>query len=194
MSCRYIVLEGPDGSGTTTHAALLAQRLTLAGRTVVSVAEPTGSGIGQMIRQLLREKTIPSAAAMQLLYCADRALHMEKVVRPALERGDTVLSDRSLLSTLAYGQAFGLDVSWLRQVNAPFVEADVTILLLPPLDLCLERLASQGKADAFEKREVQARVHAAYRDIAREDPRVHIVDSSASKVETAAQIDALIAR
>ena len=99
----WITLEGGDGSGKTTQSNLLAQWMTDEGRTVVRTREPGGSEVGQLIRDIVlhhRGDIAPRAEA--LLYAADRAHHVATVVRPALARGEVVLQDRYLDSSVAY--------------------------------------------------------------------------------------------
>lgn len=115
----WITLEGGDGSGKTTQSNLLASWLTDAGRTVVRTREPGGSEVGQLIRDIVlhhRGDIAPRAEA--LLYAADRAHHVATVVRPALERGEVVLQDRYLDSSVAYQGAYRvLDATEIRDLS-----------------------------------------------------------------------------
>ncbi len=194
MRGTYIVLEGPDGSGTTTHIALLEKALREQRHAVTRTAEPTNGPIGSFIRQQLKEKTGIPASALQLLFCADRAMHHERTVLPALERGDIVISDRCYLSTLAYGEALGLDVEWLANVNAPFTKPDLLVLALPSLAVCMERLNVRPTRDALEGESLQARVHRAYEGMAARHPAWHIVDTAGSVEDTALTIQNAVNR
>lgn len=126
--------------------------------------------------------------ALQLLFCADRAVHCACEITPALARGETVICDRYALSTLAYGSAAGIDWSWLREVNKNFVQPSRYILLLPSLATCLGRLARRAARDAFEATHFQEEVYAAYERLARADSTIAVVDSSDTKEETAVKI------
>ena len=98
MTGAFITLEGGDGSGKSTQAALLVDRLEGQGRTVVRTREPGGTALGVEIRRLVQHTeghVAPRAEA--LLYAADRAHHVATLVRPALERGDVVVQDLSLI-------------------------------------------------------------------------------------------------
>jgi dTMP kinase len=172
----YIVLEGPDGGGSTTHAKLLCERLRKAGLDVVQTAEPTAGPIGTVIRAELRGKGIPPDA-LQMLYSADRAWHMATVVRPALEAGKTVVGERCHLSTLVYGEALGLDVPWLAAMNGKFVEPDLMLVLMPPFAVCAERLGIRER-DLLEGDHIQQKVHVAYERFLRERPDYVLVDTS----------------
>lgn len=116
----FITLEGPEGSGKTTQTRLLQRALEDAGRAVVCTREPGGTPIGEQIRQILHAQSnsgmLPITEA--LLYSAARAQHVADVIRPALARGEVVISDRYAHSTLAYqGDGHGLDRAMLRQLT-----------------------------------------------------------------------------
>ncbi|AZS37672.1 Thymidylate kinase [Microbacterium lemovicicum] len=146
----FITLEGGDGAGKTTQAALLEAWLTDAGRTVVRTREPGGTDVGVLVRDIVlhhRGEIAPRAEA--LLYAADRAHHVETVVRPALERGDVVIQDRYLDSSVAYqgagrvlGSAEVRDLSlWATGGLLP----DVTVLL------DVDQSVARGRLDADDK-------------------------------------------
>lgn len=183
----FIVLDGPDGSGTTLHTRLLRERLSKEGFDAVLTAEPTDGFVGRFTRRALRENPPASPAALQLLFCADRAHHLEHLIRPALRKGKVVVSDRYLHSTLAYGDALGLDVSWLKAVNKPFESPHLTIFLLPDLKVSLARLNKRTETDVLESSGLQKKVHAAYHALAK-GKGIKVVDSGGSKEETAAAI------
>ena len=138
----FITFEGGDGAGKTTQASLLEDWLTDAGRPVVRTREPGGTEVGTLIRDIVlhhRGEVAPRAEA--LLYAADRAHHVETVVRPALERGDVVIQDRYLDSSIAYqgaGRVLGRDeVRDLSLWATAGLLPDLTVLL--DLDLEAER-------------------------------------------------------
>src|SRR5438477_8241301 len=108
----FLVLDGPDGSGKTTQAARLADWLRGRGLDVVTCRDPGGTALGNRLRGLLldRDSVAISLRAEMLLYMASRAQMVEEVIRPALEAGRVVVSDRFLLATIIYqGYAGGLD-------------------------------------------------------------------------------------
>lgn len=183
MPGHFIVLEGPDGSGTTTHAALLGEKLGRIGHDVLLTAEPTTGAIGTFIREQLKKKSIDSPSALQLLFCADRAAHIETVIKPALAAGKTVISDRYVISTLVYGEALGLRRDWLLTVNTPFLEPDIMIVALPEFRACLERINKRKTLDVFENMPFQRKIYDLYERVTVEDPSVLRVDTSGS-VET----------
>ncbi len=191
---RFIVLEGPDGSGTTTHAKILADAFTKLGHDVLLTAEPTGTAIGKFIREQLKLKSIPSASALQLLFCADRAAHIETVIRPALAAGKTVISDRYVISTLVYGEALGLDPDWLLQVNTPFLEPDVLMIALPAFHVCVDRVKKRRQLEVFENTKFMRRIHDLYDRTLHDDPTIHSIDTGKSIEETAKEIFAVASR
>ena len=150
---RFIVVEGIDGCGKTTQLERLVEWLPSSGlmpdgAALVQTREPGGTPLGQALRQLLLhppEASAPGVVAELLLYAADRAQHVERVIRPALERGDWVVSDRFAGSTLAY-QGYGrqLDcdlIQQLEQIATGGLQPDATVWLALPLQTSLARRA-----------------------------------------------------
>lgn len=188
---RFIVIEGPDGAGTTTHSKLLADSLRAKGHDVLLTAEPTSGPIGTFTRSQLSAKSIPSPAALQLLFCADRAAHVQLEIAPALAAGKTVISDRYVLSTLVYGEALGLDRMWLEQINTAFPKPDVHILALPGLETALKRVAVRSSKDVFEHDAFQHNVYALYELAAKRDASITVVNTGGDLQKTAQNILAL---
>ena len=153
---RFIVLEGVEGVGKTTQWKQLGDRLRQAGHTVVAVREPGGPNVGEFIRELVLSgtRTIPPSTEA-LLFAASRAEVVSMVIQPALDRGETVLVDRFLLSTYAYqGGGRGLDHASLQAINqfaTNGLAPDVTLLLTLPLDAALERAALRSVPDRIER-------------------------------------------
>jgi dTMP kinase len=136
LSGRFLVLDGPDGGGKTTQAATLAAWLRAQGREVVTCREPGGTPRGDRIRSILLDRTAVklSSRAEMLLFMASRAQLVEDVIRPALEAGKVVVSDRYLLATLIYqGLADGLGISDVAKAGMV-----ATGGLLPDLTLVLD--------------------------------------------------------
>ncbi len=190
MRGTFIVLEGPDGSGTTLHSAFLADRIRAEGGDVLVTAEPTDGPIGANIRALLHGSGMPAPDATQLLFCADRAEHVATVILPALELGTTVISDRYALSTIVYGTALGLDEAWLRAVNSRFPKPDITIITLPPFAVCMERMGKRTARDQYEQQAFQQKVHTLYASL--REPQCFSVDTSQSKEASAQEVWRLV--
>ena len=199
----FITLEGGDGVGKSTQAALLEEWLTAEGRTVVRTREPGGTAAGVEIREIVlhhRGDIAPRAEA--LLYAADRAHHVATLVRPALERGDVVLQDRYIDSSVAYqgaGRVLGGDE--VRELSLWATEGllpDLTILLDLDEESARARLdTSRTRYDRLEaeRSEFHARVRAAYLELADAEPdRFVVVDASRPVDQIAAEIAAEIRR
>ena len=193
----WITFEGGDGSGKTTQADLLAGWLDDAGHTVVRTREPGGSEVGQLIRDIVlhhRGDIAPRAEA--LLYAADRAHHVATVVRPALLRGEIVLQDRYLDSSVAYqGAGRVLDGGEIRDLSLWAAEGalpDLTILLDLDPAAARRRLDSADKPfDRLEaeKDEFHRRVRESYLALADAEPeRFLVLDAAASVDEIAARV------
>ncbi|MGM7668456.1 dTMP kinase [Microbacterium sp. A93] len=185
----WITLEGGDGSGKTTQAELLETWLTDAGHTVVRTREPGGSEVGQLVRDIVlhhRGDIAPRAEA--LLYAADRAHHVATVVQPALDRGDIVLQDRYLDSSVAYqGAGRVLDAVEVRELSLWAAEGalpDLTVLL--DLDPAAARVRLDSADKPFdrleaEKAEFHTRVRESFLQLAEAEPeRFLVLDASAS--------------
>jgi len=179
MAGSFIVFEGPDGGGTTRQSQMLADRLRAEGHDVLLTSEPTDGLIGREIRALLRSEAMPPADAMQLLFTADRAQHVRDVIEPALREGKIVISDRYALSTFIYGKALGLDEAWLRDLNRTFPTPDFTIITLPPLAVCLDRIGKRESTDQYENALFQKHIYEGYRTV--EEPTTIFIDTSADK-------------
>ena len=161
MTGRFIVLDGIDGCGKSTQIRHLAQWLPVSGLMpstagLICTREPGGTHLGQSIRDLLlhtEADQVPSVTAELLLYAADRAQHVDTVIRPALLRGDWVLSDRFAGSTLAYqGYGRGLDhqlITRLESIATTGLVPDLTACLMVPVEVSLQRRHGE-KEDRIE--------------------------------------------
>lgn len=186
---RFITLEGGEGVGKTTQLRALADALRSRGIDVVTTREPGGSEGAEAIRRLLLEggEERWSAPTETLLFAAARTDHVDKLIRPAVQSGQWVLSDRFIDSSLAYqGGAGGLGIEAVRTVNAFGIEnwfPDRTLLLLHP-DGAERARARDGEAsDRIGGRPASYHeaVEQAFRDIAASEPsRVRLVDASGS--------------
>jgi len=176
----FIAFEGPEGSGKSTQAQLLADRLQQAGLDVLATREPGGTELGERLRDVMfRERSLPDLEprVQALLMLAARAQHVAERLRPWLNSGGVVVCDRFAGSTLAYqGAGFGLDIPALEQMNA-FATAgvlpDVTLLLDLEVQIGLMRSLGQRGGD-WEKAggmnaqqlEFHARVRGGYLELA----------------------------
>lgn len=198
----WITLEGGDGVGKTTQAALLEEWLVGQGRTVVRTREPGGTEVGVLVRDIVlhhRGEVAPRAEA--LLYAADRAHHVATLVRPALARGEVVLQDRYLDSSVAYqGAGRVLDAEEVRRLSLWATEGalpDLTVLL--DLDPSVARRRLDAADKPFDRLEAEAaefhsRVREAFLALADAEPhRFVVVDASRPVAEIAAAVRARVA-
>lgn len=181
----FITLEGVDGSGKSTQAAMLVQEL---GQRTIALREPGGTDAAERIRWLLADPEAPlDPTAELLLFCAARADLVSRVIRPALDRGRTVICDRFVDSTVAYqGVARGLGIVKVRELSdiaTGGLMPDLTILLDVDPAVGLGRAQSDDRFEAEGVR-FQQLVAEGYADIARREPsRVVTVNGSGSPDE-----------
>jgi dTMP kinase len=176
---RFVVLEGLDGAGTTTQAHLLAAALRRGGRAVVLTHEPSNGPVGVLLRRALRgqlrmrRKSELSEASLALLFAADRLEHLASTIEPALASGSVVVSDRYLLSSLAY-QGRVLDLAWVEALNAQAPPPDLTIFLeVQPRIAASRRNLRGGRRERFESARTQAAVARAYEAVVKHKARSH---------------------
>ncbi|WNG57263.1 dTMP kinase [Archangium gephyra] len=180
---RLIVLEGLDGAGTTTQVERLASALRAEGQSVLTTREPSDGPVGVLIRQALTGRLVlPGGAGplapetLALLYAADRTDHLRAKVLPALEAGQVVLSDRSVLSSLAY-QGASLPMEWVESINAHAVPADLTLFVEVSIEVAARRRAARGgPEELFDAEEKQRRISKQYEAAIRlRGKREHVV-------------------
>ena len=187
---RFIVLEGLDGAGTTTQTERLAAALRAEGQAVLTTREPSDGPVGTLIRQALTGRLVlPGGAGplapetLALLFAADRTDHLHAKVLPALEAGKVVLSDRYVLSSLAY-QGASLPMAWVDALNTYSIPADLTLFVGVAPEVAARRRAVRGEAaELFEADEAQRRIARQYLAAIRrrgERERVVRIDGSQS--------------
>jgi dTMP kinase len=191
-SARFVVLEGIDGSGTTTQVARLADRLRALGVPVRATREPSDGPIGTLVRQMLTGRVVipggraPGWATMALLFAADRMDHVESEIAPFVATGGVILSDRYDASSLAYQSvSSGVDakaaVEWIRSLNRYARRPDLTMVLDVPPDLAAERREHRGEAaQLYEQSEMQRELAAFYKNLATHMPgeRIVVIDAT----------------
>ncbi|MFM1766754.1 MAG: dTMP kinase [Actinomycetota bacterium] len=195
----FITFEGIDGVGKSTQLDLLQKWFEAQGKAVVRTLEPGGTELGQEIRHLLLHRKGDVAPRSEaLLYAADRAHHVATKIRPALQEGKVVLSDRYFDSSVAYqGAARELDVEEVRNISLWAVDnllPDLTVLLDLDAQAAIQRRNKTGtEPDRLEREKVDffERARAQYLELAKE-PRFLVVDATLSIEEIQAQIRARV--
>ena len=191
MSGLFISFEGIDGVGKSTQADLLETWLKAQGKTVVRTLEPGGTEVGVEIRKILlhhRGDLAPRAEAA--LFAADRAHHVASKIRPALERGEVVITDRYFDSSVAYqGAGRELSQTEVRDLSLWAVGGllpDLTVLLDLPADVARNRRNGSGtEPDRLESEKIEffERARQAYLDLAKAEPNRFLVIDAAATVE-----------
>lgn len=194
----FITFEGPEGAGKSTQSALLAEWLVHMGVPVLGTREPGDGRIGGKIRGIILdpENTEMTPKAEAMLYAADRAQHVEKVLKPALAANRVIICDRYVDSHLAYqGYGRGLDLDFLRQVNVMATGGlmpDLTILLSLEAEVGLQRVqkrqnfakgesADESVIDRMEQEKIDFhhRLCNGYEELAKAEPhRIKVVDAT----------------
>jgi len=186
----FIVLEGIDGSGTTTQMDRLANHFRNEGRTVHTTAEPSTHPIGKMIRDVLEKRQTLPPNALALAFAADRLDHLEKEIEPALENGTLVIADRYVLSSLAY-QSLAAPLKWVVSINSLAKSPDMSFLLQVTPELAAERRAQRSTPEEiFDAAEKQRAIAKAYDDIFESDafgPK-EVIDASGEKEDITAAL------
>lgn len=196
MSGLFITFEGGDGTGKSTQVRLLTEWLTEQGRAVVTTREPGGTEVGTALRDIvLHHRGEVDARAEALLYAADRAQHIGTLVRPALERGDVVVQDRYIDSSVAYqGAGRVLDATEIKRISlwaTGDLTPDLTVLLDLPGDVARARLAGEKKAfDRLENEldDFHERVRAGFLALAAKEPQRFLVVDAAQEIDQIALV------
>ena len=190
MKAKFITLEGIEGSGKTSSLKSITDLLDKKNISYVVTREPGGSSIGKELRAiLLNPETEISPEVELMLMLSDRKDHVEKIILPNLEKGNWVVSDRFMDSSIAYqggGRQLGkkLIISLSEYLNLP--QPDLTLLFDLPVETSLSRVKARGELDRFEKEELEfhKRIRNTYLDLAKNNSnRIKIIDSS-QKIES----------
>jgi dTMP kinase len=189
----FVTFEGLDGCGKTTQAALLAESLRESGFDVVATREPGGTPLGEQVRNLVLHGDHVAPWAEAALYAASRAQHVEEVIRPALDRGATVVCDRYVDSSVAYqGVGRGLGLEEVLALNLAVVGGllpDRTVLVEIDPETAAARVGSSGDRIERDGIALWRRVADAYRTLAQRYPeRYVVVDGRRSVTEVAEEI------
>ena len=199
MSGLFITLEGLEGSGKTTQQKYIVDELRDKGFDVLLTREPGATRLGKRIRKLLLdpEWSEMTPRAEILLFAADRAQHVEEVVKPALEDGKIVISDRYFDSNLAYqGYGRGLDIEIVKKINlwaVDYLKPDLTFFLDLPVEVGLARARAQTVdklGDRLEREELKfyQQIRDGYLKLAEESGRFRVIDANRSIKEVKADV------
>jgi len=187
----FIVFEGIDGSGKSTHIRLLCRELRDRGYDVLQTSEPSEGRIGRFIREYAERRShrLPPETEA-LLFAADRFEHLEQVIEPALHKGRIVVSDRYLHSSLSYQGAAGVSLEWIRELNRFALKPDLCILLDVEPETGLSRMGRRRRT-VFEVYAYQRKVRDLYLQLAEEGELVK-VEADRPVAEVQRDISALV--
>lgn len=201
MRGKFITIEGGEGAGKSTMVDYMASWLNTHGHEVLRTREPGGTVLAEKIRSILLDDQHGelSAPAELLLIFASRAQHLDELIRPALARGNTVLSDRFTDASWAYqGGGRQMPKEWiatLEQMIHGDLQPDLTLLLDLPVEQGLQRVSQRGEADRFEQESKMffERVRQAYLARAKSNPkRFEIIDASGDVKQVWSQIESVL--
>lgn len=165
----FIVFEGTDGSGTSTQAKELYNRLTSKGYSVLHTHQPSDGAAGALLDDLLKHKKSISPDAFQVLFFADRLDHLSTTIIPALQNKTIVICERYNWSTIAYGAASGVHIDFLQTISSFFPSPDLTVFLDIPAAVSLTRVEQRGEQlEYFETLSVLQQVHSTMSRLANE--------------------------
>lgn len=196
---KFITFEGVDGAGKSTHLAWFADALRQRGVDVLVTREPGGTPLGEQLREMLLNQAM-SMGTEALLMFASRMEHIEQVIKPALQAGKWVISDRFSDASFAYqGGGRGMDwqkLSQLEQWVHADLQPDLTLFFDVPVEVARQRLANNVSLDRFEQEQGDffERVRAGYHRRVREHPqRYAVIDAAQSLEQVKQQLAAVIA-
>ncbi|MFB6203627.1 MAG: dTMP kinase [Candidatus Nanohaloarchaea archaeon] len=176
---RFIVFEGPDGSGTTTQSRRTAEELD-----AYWTAEPTSGEIGRKVDKMISEGE-SSAESIALAFAADRMVHLEEEILPRLRDGETVVCDRYYHSSLVYQPLLGAERDWVRELNSEAIKPDITVFLNVRARTGMRRVRDRGEdGNIFEDLDFQEKVAVSYRELGeRLEEDIEMVDASGTVEE-----------
>jgi len=199
MTVKFITLEGMDGAGKSTHIPSIIEMLKARGHEVVSTREPGGTPLGERLRELLLHEAMHAETETLLMFAARRE-HIANVIKPALERGAYVLSDRFTDASFAYQSgAKGVSVNKveiLEQWVQEDLQPDMTLLFDVPVEISIARLAGARSPDKFERESAEffTKIRNAYLQRASQNPqRFRVIDASKPLEEVAKAVKDIIA-
>lgn len=193
---RFITFEGVDGAGKSTHLSWFADALRSLGLDVIVTREPGGTPLGEQLREMVLNQPMSLGAEAMLMF-ASRIEHVEKVIRPALDAGKWVISDRFSDASFAYqGSGRGMDWERLKELERWVdIKPDLTLFFDVSIEVARQRLSNNATLDRFEKEEGDffERVRSGYHRRVREEPRrFKVIDAAKTLDEVKHQLEEII--
>lgn len=195
---KFITFEGMDGAGKSTHLAWFADQMRQRGIDVVVTREPGGTPLGEQLREMLLNQTMSMGTEALLMFAA-RMEHIEQLIRPALQAGKWVISDRFSDASFAYqGAGRGMDWDKLAQLEQwvhAGLQPDLTLFFDVPVEVARERLSNNVSLDRFEQEQSDffERVRGGYHQRVRQNPqRYAVIDAAQSLAEVKRQLEEIV--
>lgn len=188
-SGNFIVVEGPDGAGTTTQSKKLAEELGAYWTAEPGKRRPESDGVAEKLEEMISKEGY-SPEAVGLGFALDRKIHLEEEVIPRLKNGETVVSDRYVYSSMVYQPAMGADQDWVNEINTYALIPDMAVFLDVAAVTGMDRVDSRGEdGNIFEKMSFQEEVVSRYRKLAEQRDEVIKIDGSESIEEVSKQLN-----
>ena len=185
------MFEGLDGSGITTQATLLRNHLVIKGKKALLTKEPTDGLIGGLIKSCLRNEWKTDPSTLQMLFAADRSHHLETEIMPAIKRGQTVICDRYVLSSLIFG-SLKTSLYFLKEINKNFRKPDATIIVDTQPKICMERMKkARHHVELFEDEQKLQQIRRNMLSLKNHFPRTFVVDGNRNPEEVLNEIKAI---
>ncbi|MDP2144323.1 MAG: dTMP kinase [Gallionella sp.] len=195
---KFITFEGMDGAGKSTHLAWFADTLRQRGLDVVVTREPGGTPLGEQLREMLLNQTMSMGTEALLMFAA-RMEHIEQLIKPALQAGKWVISDRFSDASFAYqGAGRGMDWDKLTQLEQwvhADLQPDLTLFFDVPVEVARERLSNNVSLDRFEQEQSDffERVRGGYHQRVQQNPqRYAVIDAAQSMAEVMRQLEEIV--
>ncbi|MBI4162952.1 MAG: dTMP kinase [Candidatus Aenigmarchaeota archaeon] len=192
MQGKFICFEGLDGSGITTQATLLRNSLTEEDKEAVLTKEPSDGLIGGTIKACLRHEWKTDQLTLQMLFAADRSHHLATEIEPALKKGKTIICDRYVLSSLAFG-GMSLSVDAIKQLNTHFRKPHLTIFVDTQPKICIQRMKkARHHVEMFEEEQKLVQIRNNYLGLKNFFPNTVVVDGNKKPEEIHAEIRKIV--
>jgi len=193
MNYKFITFEGIEGCGKSTQAKMLFESLTQKNIDAIITREPGGTAVSEKIRKILLDENLMELEAKTEIFLnfAARIEHCEKLIKPALKTGKTVICDRFFDSTLAYqGYGFGVDLALIEEINKIAIgnfTPDITFLIDLPVDIAFSRIKDRSTNNRYEKlgHDFHQKTRDGFLEIATKNPRICVIDGRKSVTEIA---------
>ena len=192
MQGKFVCFEGLDGSGITTQATMLRNSLTGEDKDAVLTKEPSDGLIGGLIKACLRHEWKTDSQTLQVLFAADRTHHLATEIEPALKKGKTVICDRYILSSLAFG-GMSISVDTIKQLNSHFRKPNLTILVDTQPKVCIQRMQkARHHIELFEEEQKLVQIRNNYLGLKNFFPNTVVVDGNRKAEEVHTEIKKIV--